>query len=367
MDFLTGDGNGGVWSATDFLMNHFDSQLNLVSSITPFGAGIKIETLVSDPVDQSIWAGSDFEVIHYDSAGNALYSLDTSNFAGDSRRVEALELYANFAAPTISILSPADGSFTNDPTPQIDLSYAASGSPIDTASLDLTLNSAPLFPVCVLLPNSAICTPATALSDGNYSLDAQINDSRGKASNLATNLFTIDTVLPTITVDSPLDNSFTNQINLTISGSISESATLEIDGIAITLNLDNSFSSSKTLIEGSNSIGFEATDSAGNSDTLTRTVTLDTQIPADPVAAQISIGAYTNGQTTITGASGSVEPFAQVVITNLRTGEVLVVSADANGAFSAIVNGVDADTYSIVVQDNAGNQSAAIVDWGPGN
>ncbi len=64
---------------------------------------------------------------------------------------------------------------------------------------------------------------------------------------------------------------------------------------------------------------------------------------------------------TITGSASSVEGGAQVTLTNPRTNETVMVSANADGSFTAQLGAQAGDQLSIVVSDSAGNSST------PGN
>lgn len=59
-----------------------------------------------------------------------------------------------------------------------------------------------------------------------------------------------------------------------------------VNGKAVTVNADGSFSAAVTLTEGENVITVVATDSAGKTAAITRTVTLDT---AAPVFVSVSL------------------------------------------------------------------------------
>jgi hypothetical protein len=91
-------------------------------------------------------------------------------------------------------------------------------------------------------------------------------------------------------------------------------------------------------------------------DTVTITVP-DTTPPSPADLGKITIGPITNGQVTITGSAGSVEGGATVTITNPRTNEVVTVTANADGSFTAQIGAQVGDSLSIVVTDSAGNAS----------
>ncbi|MCP4927088.1 MAG: hypothetical protein GY916_14230, partial [Gammaproteobacteria bacterium] len=88
---------------------------------------------------------------------------------------------------------------------------------------------------------------------------------------------------------------------------------------------------------------------------------MDRSIPPAPSLGFILVSLPdAGGVVTITGQDGSVEAFSEAVIVNTRTGEISIVNADANGAFSADVNGLQGDSYAILSEDAAGNQSESV-------
>jgi RHS repeat-associated protein len=165
----------------------------------------------------------------------------------------------------------------------------------------------------------------------------------------------------TLTLNAPEDSLITNQSNIRFIGDLNQEASLTINGQPVILDLDLTFDHAVTLQEGINNFILSAVDTSNEEINLTRTITLDTAIPPTPNAGFISVGSPDlNDLVTIEGQVGSVEPFSEVVILNLRTYEITIVIADANGAFSVQVDGKQGDTYRLLSEDDAGNQSGAV-------
>ncbi|MFQ5487862.1 MAG: hypothetical protein ACE5ET_05380 [Gammaproteobacteria bacterium] len=168
-----------------------------------------------------------------------------------------------------------------------------------------------------------------------------------------------DTLPPRIAVTSP---ALTNLAAYTLSGFLSETATLIVNGQTVAVAPDLSFQQALTLTEGANTLQVVATDGAGNSALLDFTVTLDSIPPAAPDGGLIQVGTPdAAGQVSISGGAGSVEGNATVMVTNLRTGETATVSADNGGGFSVQIDAWLWDRLSLVVTDRAGNTSDALV------
>jgi RHS repeat-associated protein len=160
-----------------------------------------------------------------------------------------------------------------------------------------------------------------------------------------------------ILMDEPTDDFYTNQTSISFIGRLNHLAELTINGQAVSLGSEFEFNHPVDLQEGINRVTLQARDALDEEATIIRNVTLDTAVPNIPDIALVDVSDPDNGIVTISGSAGSVEPFAQVVITNLQTGETTTVTADENGAFISQINGSSGDTYSLTAGDAAGNQS----------
>lgn len=117
-------------------------------------------------------------------------------------------------------------------------------------------------------------------------IDASDND--GNAATQKSVTFKVDTVPPTLSVTSPADGLVTNQAALTVKGTTNDATSSPVkvtiklnSGVAesVTVGSDGNFSKALTLVAGTNTITVVATDSAGKTTTVTRTVKLDTSAP----------------------------------------------------------------------------------------
>ena len=131
-------------------------------------------------------------------------------------------------------------------------------------------------------------TPAAALSDGAHTVTINVKDHDGNAAAQKSTSYTVDTVPPTLNVTSPTDGLITATAALTVAGITNDATsspvtvTIKLNGTdqgAVTVAANGSFSKGVTLAEGSNTIVVTATDAAGKSSSVTRTVKLDTSVP----------------------------------------------------------------------------------------
>lgn len=270
-------------------------------------------------------------------------------------------VYTDLLPPTLAFTTPLATALLNTTRPTLTLHYGNSGQGVDPATLQLQVNDAPLAVSCTATATELTCTPGTALPEGPVTLSATIEDFAGNVSTPATLALTIDPVAPVITVTTPAAGLVTNQVSQTLLGQLSEAATLTLNGQALTVATNRTFTQALTLQDGLNPFALSATDPAGNVGTATVQVTLDTTAPPAPTESHVTVGSLSNGQVTLTGAAGSVEGGAQVRVTNSRTGETVTVTANADGSFSATLSAQGGDGLALVGQDGAGNSSTALL------
>ncbi|MBT0664625.1 chitobiase/beta-hexosaminidase C-terminal domain-containing protein [Geobacter pelophilus] len=112
---------------------------------------------------------------------------------------------------------------------------------------------------------------------------------------------TLDTVPPVLAVTTPAANSIGNTAIITVSGTVTDAgggtSTLTINGVGSNVGAGGAFSSQVALTSGANTITVVATDPIGNTTTIVRTVTLDTNVPV--TTASPAAGNYT-GPLTVT-------------------------------------------------------------------
>src|SRR5262249_59967448 len=91
------------------------------------------------------------------------------------------------------------------------------------------------------------------------------------------------------------------------------------------------------LTDGPHRLTATIKDQAGNPAQATSQFSIDTIPPAPVNQVLLTVEPLTNGQTTISGAAGSVETNARVRLRNTRTGQTVTVSATPRGGVTAIL------------------------------
>jgi bacillopeptidase F (M6 metalloprotease family)/subtilisin family serine protease len=185
-----------------------------------------------------------------------------------NRMIRASVLY-EVTPPAIT--SPANGAMTNEAAVTIE------GTSVDGATVVLFNDGAQVGEAAVAGGHFAL--PIT-LHEGNNSLTAIARVAAGETRPSAPVVVTLDTVLPILLLVSPTELLLTNHEVLTVSGTATDEhmATVTVNGQAVTLT-GETFSQRIILNEGSNTVTVVATDLAGNTTTVTGTVTLDTALP----------------------------------------------------------------------------------------
>lgn len=235
------------------------------------------------------------------SGGYYNVTVEATNTAGtkgtaDGSTMNGLRLVVKErVSPVITILSPTSGAYvTNSKQPVVfNIVDEAGGSGIDLNTLVVkqggtAVASGTLTTTPITNGYSVTYTPASALSDGSHTVTVNVSDHDGNSATQKSTTYTVDTVPPTLNVTSPTDGFITAAASLNIVGKTNDetsspvTVTINLNGTdqgSVTVGSDGTFSKSVTLTEGSNTILVTATDAAGKTSSVTRTVTLDTSVP----------------------------------------------------------------------------------------
>ncbi len=249
-----------------------------------------------------------------DEAGNVSTADAANAQIGTNLRLVVKEK----VKPTVSIVSPGASAFltTNMPVITAQLRDADSGVKISTLSFKLdgvtvAYNAAGMTCTAVTGGYNISYTPKTALSDGAHTVTVAVTDNDGNTSSTASRSFTVDTVAPVLNVTTPAAGLITNQTSGTVAGTTSDitsspvTLTIKVNGNsvgAVTVESNGGFSKAVTYTEGNNTVVITATDSAGKTTSVTRTVTVDT-VPPEFVSVTLTPNPVDAGQTYILSVS----------------------------------------------------------------
>lgn len=125
----------------------------------------------------------------------------------------------------------------------------------------------------------------TSLSDGTYYYNATIQDMANRTTTASTRNITLDNVIPTITINQPLNNTLSLLANITVNYSASDSTSListcfiQIDSGTNSSISNCANTSTGIMAEGNHNITIWVNDSAGNSNSTRHNITVDTVVP----------------------------------------------------------------------------------------
>jgi len=188
------------------------------------------------------------------------------------------------------------------------------------------------------------------LADGTHNLSVRATDAAGNRAVLGIDI-TVKTRISVLELASPAEGLLTRDPVLIVKGITESGADIQINGLAVPV-LSGNFSATVTLSEGNNTLMVTASDAAGNTIFLTRTVVLDTTPPFIELGSPRD-GSYTNiRETTV---SGRTEPGAKVMV----NGQVLI---NTGGRFSLVVDlPSDSNRINVTAVDPAGNANSTEV------
>ncbi|MEK9137674.1 MAG: chitobiase/beta-hexosaminidase C-terminal domain-containing protein, partial [Bacteroidota bacterium] len=206
-------------------------------------------------------------------------------------------------------------------------------------------------------PTTASTVYSTAISiSATKTLKFLAKDLAGNQETVGTEVYTIDTISPELVLSTLSNWAVTNNSTLNLSGTVTDNTGIQgltVNGNAVTVNADGSFSYAMVINEEANVITTTATDSAGNQTTDTRSITLDTTAPTQTISSPAD-----NSKTAVSVATvtGTIDENSAVTVT-LNGG--IPHDADIIGnTFTldiALASGVN--TIEATATDTAGNTS----------
>jgi len=340
---------------------YFDSVWYVVD-----GTKILLESGVSEPLDSSIWSGLADE-------GQFIINFYANDSAGNINNTYTLTLYKDVVTPTLTINSPANNTYWNSVP---DVQATASDTYFDSVwyvvdGTKILLESGVSEPLDTSIWSSL-------LDEAQFTINFYANDSAGNINNTYSLTLYKDVVTPSLTIDSPANNTYWNtifDIQITASDTYFDSVWYVADGTKILLEsgVSEPFDSSiwsGLSDEGLFTINFFANDSAGNvNNTYTLTLykdvitpTLSITSPADNtywnVIPNIQITTsdtyfdsvwYTIGATKILLDSGVSEPLDSSIWSDLPDEGQFTINFFANDSAGNVNNTYTLTLYKDII------------------
>lgn len=251
------------------------------------------------------------------------------------------------AAPLLTVSALSDGSYAGSQIQNI------TGNVSDSSAVTVLVNEVP-----AALVNGTFSVPIT-LVNGSNPISVVAGDAAGNVTRDNRTIY-YDVTSPVIDIVSPMDNSFTNNVNLPVSGSIDETPQIiTVAGVpAVVDSSTNTWTANIDLVAGLNTIEIMATDLAGNTSSLKRSVVLDTAKPILSISYPVQDIAQNQPGVGITG---TVNDNSTIALSYSLNGAVTSVPVDA-GNFAFNVTFANEGIYPVVLTatDLAGNTTTAI-------
>jgi hypothetical protein len=250
--------------------------------------------------------------------------------------------------PTINITYPSDGIFLDSG------SVILAGTARDNMGLDrieVVLDGQSRQTVFLSGGGeyeTASWNASFVLNDGYHFFEAAATDISGNSASAFVSIW-VDTVSPRIRIASPQEGQLTNISLITVSGFMEPGAMVYICGTEAKTDRDM-FSGSLTISEGLNTIMAAAVDAAGNTNSTSVTVLLDTTPPRLEVLSPDD-GLRTRSPTV--EVSGSMEPGSDVYV----NGRQVALGAEPGVFRTAISLTKEVTTVTVDAVDKAGNHN----------
>ncbi|MFQ6107386.1 MAG: S8 family serine peptidase [Thermoplasmata archaeon] len=265
--------------------------------------------------------------------GQNLISIKVLDAAGNENR-KIINITLDTNAPYLVVMSPENGLVTNMPAVDI-VGEVELGS-------QLRVNGAP---ASVNLDGTF--TEVVPLSPGDNGI---VVDATDEAGNLALVSLQVhyDSDPPPLQVLSPQNGTTIGASTVTVSGTTEPRVTVSVNGIVASVSGTGDFSVDISLFEGANWIEVLATDEAGNENSTSLMVVLDT-IPPLLIVTLPEDGLHTNVDPV--SVEGQTEPGATIEVGGIP------ISPGPDGSFQGYVNLAEGqNTVTIVARDLARNE-----------
>ena len=201
----------------------------------------------------------------------------------------------------------------------------------------------------------------TLIVPSNQTVTVTARFTAGGITKTATKSVTItfvDNTAPTLTLSALADGAYTKTSTLNVSGTVTDSSGIKgltVNGAAVTVNTDGSFSTAVQLVTGANVITVVATDNANNQKVATRTINFDSVAPVVTITAPADNSAVAQSPVTV---SGSVNENATVAL-KVNNGASQALPVNGNDFTTSAALAVGLNTIELTATDLAGNPSSA--------
>ncbi len=282
----------------------------------------------------------------------------------------AFQVVLDTTPPTITFISPtAAASLLATATPTIRANLSDDLSGVAPGSIRLILDGSDVTASSQVSASSVVYTPAQRLADGLHVATVQVSDQAGNHAG-ASEAFTIDTVPPTISYNTPTSEVISGDGSLAVSlafadatsGINEQSLTLAVNGVnalsTCTIGLTSALCQLQGLASGQHGLLATILDLAGNqaSATLAFKLTVDLLPPTVAITSPSSGAVISSNPITVTGTANDDGQVAALVV----NGQSVPLQ---NGTFSTSVALAEGfNQITVKATDTTGKTASAAVD-----
>jgi len=191
-------------------------------------------------------------------------TIDAVDAAGNHNK-SVRRVLLDTQPPFLEVRAPRDGILTNQSSIVVSGS-AEGGSTVYIGTIQMMIPGEP--------GTRSNFSTVLKLAEGDNLIIAKARDAAGNENRIARRV-TLDTIAPSLTLTSPVDNSKSPNATVYVSGKAEAGARVTINGEDIIVGLEGLFAVEERLVTGRNTFTARAVDEAGNSRELTISVRRD--------------------------------------------------------------------------------------------
>ena len=193
-----------------------------------------------------------------------------------------------------------------------------------------------------------------AVPEGEHTLYYYAVDNQGHQEVTKSAMLKVDTINPQIVILSPQDGSIVNTKKLAVLGKVDAGCTVKVNGLNAEIDTLGNFSLEVEISSASEVINIVAMDPAGNSSSVSLTVSIDTTPPSLEVYAPV---AFENIRSLPYEIKGKTEKGAIVTI----NGGVAVVSESGEFTYMLLQLNEGLSSLEVIAKDVAGNTAKKLI------
>jgi len=339
---------------------HNTSSIDLNYTATDSGTGVEncSYRLDGDPIVPE--PSCDNAVLTDLSEGAHTVTVYSTDYAGNTNS-SSVSFTVDTIQPSVSIQSPS-GTYNST---SVDLNYTATDSGTGVANCSYRLDSGSVVP-------EPTCQNVTlsGLSQGNHAVTVYATDRAGNTKS-SSGLFSIDSVPPSISIDSPTNGTYYSSSSVGLNYSVADSGS-GVENCSYRLDSDPEVPEPycdnvtlSNLSEGAHAVTVYSTDWAGNANSSNVSFAVSTVPPSVNISSPLNDSFLDNRTITVdlTISSPSLN-HTDISIRN-STGDIVDSTTNSSNGSVSVQLSVPADgVYGInaTAYDKAGNSNSSAVE-----